>query len=206
MARMNDFINRLKEEALKNDEDVIYSQPIIDTRVIPPDEISIKKLDVQSIKVLPPKEEEKKGKPAFKIKPKIEKSIEPPPLEDIPIREDIIIDKKPVIESKPVIEPIVEPKTESTTVPKIEDRQKVESTEKSIEKIEYLFEHSETDISQKEIWIETYLKAQSSKKDNPIVRAVKRGNFAIRNGKVEILPDYDVYGKSSNDILKDKWL
>lgn len=171
MARMNDFINRLREEALKEEtSDVIYSQPVINTRVIPPDEVTIKQLDIPSIRVIPPQEEERKTKPKFSLKPK-----------QVEIKEEI---NEPI---KEVVEKPIEVKKEPD--------------------IEYLFNRSETDISKKEIWVETYLKAQKSVKTNSIAKALKSGRFTItKDSKIEILPEYDIYKKSSSDILNDRWI
>lgn len=177
MARMNDFINRLREEALKEEtSDVIYSQPVINTRVIPPDEVTIKQLDIPSIRVIPPQEEERKTKPKFSLKPK-----------QVEIKEEII--EEPIKENEPikVVEKPIEIKKEPD--------------------IEYLFNRSETDISKKEIWVETYLKAQKSVKTNSIAKALKSGRFTItKDSKIEILPEYDIYKKSSSDILNDRWI
>lgn len=72
---------------------------------------------------------------------------------------------------------------------------------------EKLFVHSETEEKNKKIWFDVYNKAQSSKKDNRVANALKAGQFMIINdGQIFLLSKYDVFGKSSNDIINDTWL
>lgn len=71
---------------------------------------------------------------------------------------------------------------------------------------EALFINTGTEISKKNIWLEYYHKAKSSRKSNPIVARMKLGRFTITpDNKVLLLPDYDIVGKDPDDVLKDKW-
>lgn len=75
------------------------------------------------------------------------------------------------------------------------------------EKVNYLFEQSETPKEKREIWIDYYYKAQKSRKINPISQKMKQGRFTITmDDQVVIMPDMNVYGMTSDEILHKKWL
>ncbi len=72
--------------------------------------------------------------------------------------------------------------------------------------IDNLFKISETKKEYKDVWINVYKEAKESKKSNYIVDKCKRGRFIIIDGKPVILPELDIYGKSSKDIMNIHWI
>lgn len=69
-----------------------------------------------------------------------------------------------------------------------------------------IFNSTGTEYSKKDIWIDYFNKAKSSRKSNPIVERMKIGRFTITpDNKVLLLPDYDIVGKDPDDVLRDKW-
>lgn len=72
--------------------------------------------------------------------------------------------------------------------------------------IDYLFEHSESDISVKDEWIDMYKSAKASSKNNIIVNKMRKGRFMIdKEKKVILLPDDDMYNMSSKEMLNRKY-
>lgn len=71
---------------------------------------------------------------------------------------------------------------------------------------EKLFEESETPLVFKEKWFALYEKALSSGKQTMTNQKVKNGKFRLNEtGALEILPDFETKGKSSNDLLHEVW-
>lgn len=72
--------------------------------------------------------------------------------------------------------------------------------------IDEFFIKSETELKFKDKWIEIYNKAINSEKNTITVDKIKRGKFRINEqGKIEILPDHETYGKTSKILLKENW-
>lgn len=68
------------------------------------------------------------------------------------------------------------------------------------------FIRSETDPKYKQIWIGYLQKAYGSDLHTMTNEKIRNGRFRIdTTGHLEILPDHDTYGKSSNALLTDKW-
>lgn len=73
--------------------------------------------------------------------------------------------------------------------------------------IEKLFLQSDTPLSKKQIWIESYKGANQSKKNTELVDKVRRGRFTIdENNKIILLSEYVTADKSIQSILNDQWL
>ena len=73
--------------------------------------------------------------------------------------------------------------------------------------LEMLFIKSETPLQYKDKWYELYQKALDSNKNTITNQKVKNGKFRLdETGKLEILPDHETYGKTSNQLMKEKWL
>lgn len=71
---------------------------------------------------------------------------------------------------------------------------------------EKLFEESETPLIFREKWFALYEKALSSGKQTMTNQKVKNGKFRLNEvGALEILPDFETKGKSSNDLLHEVW-
>lgn len=88
----------------------------------------------------------------------------------------------------------------------LEEKKLHKKEEDTKESLEELFLRSETDPHLKNQWMELYQKALNSDKDTWTNRKVRKGKFRITNeGKMEILPDFDTFGKSSSEILKENW-
>lgn len=129
--------------------------------------------------------------------PKIEEQIK----ESIQKQEEAV--EIPVKKVEPKPQPKPEPKPEVKPQPK--EKSIEEMTE--AEKVNYLFKRSETPAEKRDVWLDYYYKAQKSRKDNPISKRMKQGKFTVTlDDQVIIMPDMDIYGMSSNDILHQKWL
>lgn len=102
-------------------------------------------------------------------------------------------------------------KKEEEAIRKAQERAKAkkEAEEKDItkNKAEELFLKSETDLKYKDKWMITYEKALSTpeKKRNYVINKCIRGRFTIKDDKIELLPELDIFGKSSADLLKMDW-
>lgn len=118
---------------------------------------------------------------------------------------------------QPQVQPIQQTVQPTQTVQQVQQVQNVEPIEEQpqvqqpIEKtkeeiLNELFISSGTEDSKKNLWIEYYNRAKTSRKQNIIVERMKIGKFTITpDNKVLILPDYDVVRKDPDDILKDHW-
>ena len=183
---LQDFIRKLKEQ---DDSDVIYSKPPEQTiKIIPPTKpVDTIELPSESTKIIPPVIIEDTEKPkTIKFKIKVANSSEQRIIESPIVKPQEIIkpQPKPKVQT-PVKSQVIQPKND----------------------IEILFERSGTDISKKELWFDYYEKAKTSRKQNSIVERIRAGKFAITyDNQVLMLPDYDLYQKSVNEILQDKWL
>lgn len=68
-----------------------------------------------------------------------------------------------------------------------------------------LMQQAETHHHEK--WLETYEKAQRSRKDNEQARKLKTGRFRYnKDGELEFLPDVRIDDKSADDLLEVKWI
>lgn len=73
-------------------------------------------------------------------------------------------------------------------------------------KLEEMFTKSGTDEKFKEKWFELYQKSVESNKNTMTNRKIRNGKFRFDDaGKLEILPDFDTYGKSSKQLLQEQW-
>lgn len=93
---------------------------------------------------------------------------------------------------------------------KIEKQKNNDSQEKEIENekniIDELFIKTGTNLDLKENWIKIYKKALDSNKNNDINKKVREGKFRItKDGNIEILPEFETYGKSSKCLLNEHW-
>ena len=185
------------QQLQEQDSDVIYSkQPEENIKIIPP---SSKPKKQEGIKVMPPVAEVEEEKPKT-IKFKLAKKEQPveqevkrkPPTVVIPKKkEDTVVKNKQQNYQKPV------KNVQSTT----------NRTVSSEDLAEKLFKMSETHPSLKSKWLDVYNTALESKKDNYAMKKIRQGQFMLDDKGVWFFPDnYDVRGKSSNDILKDSWL
>lgn len=200
-----DFMQKLQEQ---DDSDVIYSEaPEQTIKVIPPEK--------PSMRIIPP-ESIIENKPPVKIKLKInqktlvayknstntqvenkpEPTLKPVSGQSVNISQPTIEQTTEEIKPKVAVQPETRPTVETTTV------------ESSLNDDETLFINSGTESSKKQIWMEYYNKAKTSRKKNIIVDKMKAGRFTITpDNKVLILPDYDVVNKDPDDILKSyDWL
>lgn len=192
MAGIQDFMRKLQEQ----DEDVIYSTPKEDAiEMIPPiNAISTVEVDIpHTVKVIPPEQEET-PRPVFRANFSMRSggnnivSESTSPLSDN--QENPV---KPKLNFKLNINAVA-------TRDKIADNI-VQSA------IEDLFNESGTPSTKKELWITKFNEAKSSKKKNYVVERMRLGKFLItENNEVLLLPDLDIQGKSSSEILREQWL
>jgi hypothetical protein len=106
-----------------------------------------------------------------------------------------------------IVQP-VQPVQQVQNVEPIEEQPQVQQpiAKTKEEILNELFISSGTEDSKKNLWIEYYNRAKTSRKQNIIVERMKIGKFTITpDNKVLILPDYDVVRKDPDDILKDHW-
>lgn len=76
----------------------------------------------------------------------------------------------------------------------------------SEQKLERMFIESETKIQFRDKWYEIYNKAVNSDKKTIINNKIRNGRFRIQDdGKLEILADFNTYGKSSKELLNMNW-
>lgn len=72
--------------------------------------------------------------------------------------------------------------------------------------LDQLFAESGTPYIFREKWMEIYKKAEKSGKTTLTNAKVKAGKFRLDEaGKMEILPDFNTYGKTSNQLLHENW-
>lgn len=191
---LQDFIQKLKEQ---EDNDVVYSKaPEPAINIIPPEHpanqsVQLKKPEAQkNIKIIPPESDFDEDKKPKTIKFKLN------------LNHQTVEKTVPTLE-KPVEKPVLKQQDK----PKVEPKPKLTKEEIEQAKAEEMFRKSGTAQSKRALWFEYYEKAKSSRKKNSVVERLKIGKFAITsNNEVLILPDYDVMGKSSTDILHDKWI
>lgn len=183
-----------------------------------PSEMLSQKIDTQQkpeqqseIKISsgPVKEPENKSikKPVIN-KPNI--SIKKPTIKKPVIARKPGITKKPIINQTPKQNVESKPPQTINVVEKVEEIQSnivQESEEEKAKRIaEELFVKSETPIEFKEQWMQIYNKGLSSTKNTMTSQKVKKGRFRLdSHGEIEILADFDTYGKSSKDLLKLNW-
>lgn len=174
---LQDFIKKLDE---REDSDVVYSkQPETVTKIIPPSNNKIVKVDIKdSTRVIAPS--------PITIKFTNFKTTKTNNIKSFNIKKT---------ENKKVEEPII--------------KESKKQTEEDI--VEKLFIESGTDINRKQMWIDNYNAALKSKKTDLTTNMIRKGKFMIytSNGKNELilLPEnYIIENKSSNSILKDKWI
>lgn len=198
---LKDFMQQLQEE----DNDVVYSTPPEESiQIIPPVSRDQKQENNNSIKVIPPKEDEPKVI-KFKLKEREPTTgvVYPKQNTQSPtITPNVVIPPKKENNKKEVVIPTT--KIEEKSVKKEVIKQKPVLSEE--DKIEEMFIRSETSIDKKEIWLEFYNKALKSNKHNLVTDKCKRGRFMINEeNKFVILSDYDTYDKDVNEILHDQW-
>lgn len=90
----------------------------------------------------------------------------------------------------------------------VEDKKDITeiSTNENKINLEKLFLESETDERFKEKWMSVYEKAINSNKKNSINAKVREGKFRIdKDGNIEIMPEFETYGKSSKLLLNQHW-
>ena len=164
----------------------------------------------QSSPIVPPKEESDTSKSkVIKLKINLKKDSNISTVDDTntePVQQPLNIQPQ-VQPKKEELKPNIQPKSDPIkpkVEPKVIEEKPIEKTQEMIE--EDLFNNTGTEYSKKELWLENYHKATSSRKSNPIVDRMKIGRFTITpDNKVLLLPDYDIVGKDPDDILKDKW-
>lgn len=197
-----DFMQQLQEQ-----DNLVYSEvPEPSIRVIPPEK--------SCTKIIPP--ESIAAKPPTTIKLKIKQKavpIEP----DVDNKNDVqVVQPEPILKKPPNSSTV---QVQQNTVPEIQNtkesshtqqvpqiQQPVQQTVNKKPSDEELFINSGTESSKRNIWLEYYQKAKSSRKVNPIVERMRIGRFTITpDNKVLLLPDYDIVGKDPDAVLKDKW-
>lgn len=94
---------------------------------------------------------------------------------------------------------------------KVEEKEKEKPQEKPKEKLKVnpaleLFNKSGTEEKFKNKWLETYEKAKSSRKTNSVAQSLKAGNFFITDQGTFIKPSYNTHNKTSDDMLKERWV
>ena len=88
-------------------------------------------------------------------------------------------------------------------------QQKQEKQEKDKPKVNpalELFKKSGTEEKFKNKWLETYEKAKRSRKTNSVAQSLKAGNFFITDQGTFIKPSYNTQNKTSDDMLKERWV
>lgn len=220
---LKDFMQQLQEQ----DNDVIYSKPPEESiQIIPPSKVD-KARNIDTIRVIPPKEEAPK---VIKFKLNLntqeqnssmdmnQKEADPVPLtRKTP---EVIIPNKRQVQEQPR-SPVREPsrseqvsrsisssptRSQSQNERPVRQEPIVNQSPPPIDKGEELFIRSETPLSKKEIWFEYYNKALKSNKTNFVTDKCRRGRFMINEeNKFIVLSDYDTYDKDANEILRDSW-
>lgn len=76
------------------------------------------------------------------------------------------------------------------------------------ETIDRLFKASETPNEHRDKWIDAYVKANKSPKNNAMSRKVREGRFRFKekDGLLEILPEFSSYKMDDREILRGNWL
>ncbi|MGM0197314.1 hypothetical protein [Enterococcus sp. AZ180] len=76
------------------------------------------------------------------------------------------------------------------------------------ETIDRLFKASETPPEHRDKWIDAYVKANKSPKNNAMSRKVREGRFRFKekDGLLEILPEFSSYKMNDREILRGNWL
>lgn len=213
---LKDFMQQLQEQ----DNDVIYSKPPEESiQIIPPSKVD-KARNIDTIKVIPPKEEAPKVI-KFKLNLNTEEQNTPKVVNQstgdstpltrktpeviIPNRKNTQEQPKRAEQPKPVSQSVQQTPVERP-VNRQETAVKQAPSPPPMDKGEELFRRSETPLSKKEIWFEYYNKALKSNKTNFITDKCRRGRFMIdEENKFIVLSDYDTYDKDANEILRDSW-
>lgn len=185
-----DFMQQLQEQ----DSNIVYSEePEQSIKIIPPERSSV------GIKIIPPEEIMTTQQP-MKIKIKLKK-----PMQQQAQQVQNVVSNTTTVNNtvqKPTVETIQKP----PPIQQVVEHKKVEESKPKELTEDELFIKSGTESSKKQIWLEYYQKAKTSRKQNVIVDKMKIGRFTITpDNKVLILPDYDVVNKDPDDILKDHW-
>lgn len=101
-----------------------------------------------------------------------------------------------------VVKPVETPKKRGPK-PKVEIKPGTAYDEALIER---LFLESETDTKFHDAWVDLYKKALSSDKQTMTNAKIRKGRFRFdETGKLEILPDFSTYGKTSKDLMNQIW-
>ena len=192
---LENFLKKLTEV---DESEVIHSPSIKETfTIIPPEDSPVEVEVALSNNNIPPTEKPKPKIPFRLNYAPIEQPIQQPTPK--PIQQPVI--QQPIVQTPPVIQNT--PKITEVQQPVKPQEEKV--TEEAL--AEELFKRSGTSLSKKSVWVDYYEKGKSSRKQNSVAMAVKQGRFAITDDNtILILPEYDWYGKSTADILHDKWL
>lgn len=207
---LKDFMNKLQQQ---DDSDVVYSKPPEDTiHVIPPNQTA-KTIEVTkpSIKIIPP--DSPKPEPVLKFKLNIKpKEPQTETLSKPQLATGAQQTKPTQVLSRPPQSTSETPKQtpqaqQTVEKPAAQSAEKLTKEEADAQRVEMLFKASGTAINKRVAWYEYYERAKTSRKKNSVVDAIKEGRFAITmDNKVLILPHYDFKAKTTNDILKDKWI
>lgn len=221
-----DFIQALQEQ------DVVYSEPAKSSiRVIPPENAqqTIRVLPPETSNDVP---DHSHVSPTNNIennsasKPKIKIKIRQKPADaqmhqsvssksETELKNDNTVNVQPVVEKPPIVQEIPDQPIVSDPVPTKSVTNLTKPEEPEIPKVDVnpseptdddIFNSTGTEYSKKEIWMQYFQKAKSSRKSNVIVERMKAGRFTITpDNKILLLPDYDIVGKDPDDVLKDKW-
>jgi hypothetical protein len=200
MSNLNNFLSGFAEEDQKKKE--VFKE-------------SEKPKEVPQEPIQEVKQEEVKPKVVERKKPTIKIHIsakKPEPRID-PL-ENIEEPQKP--QPKPVeSEKHVQTKPVSETLPRQESKPAVnERPTESIQKpeedkaadVEKLFKSSETNEEYRELWMSIYNKALNKTSNGNISKKILNGRFRInKDGKLEILPNFPTFGKTSNQLMQEKW-
>ena len=115
--------------------------------------------------------------------------------------------KKPTIKIKRIkIVRKAEKEPEQDQIPNIVKNVDSDNNDNCQINLEEMFTKSDTDEKFKEKWFELYQKSIESNKNTMTNRKIRNGKFRFDDaGKLEILPDFDTYGKSSKQLLQEQW-
>ena len=213
---LRDFMQQLQEE----DEQVVYSKPAEEhIQIIPPIKAD-NKINTESIKILPPKEDVPQVV-RFKLKSPIEAKVEINSSINANKLNVTIPPKKDIAESVKLNRPIIKDETKLESYKNNVTPQKESLSEDNIEQ---LFLQSETSECKRDRWMFYYKKAQESKKSTAVVQKMKKGRFRVKDDAeivlepkddegvlklppdVDLLPDFITYKKTVGQILQQKWL
>ncbi len=137
------------------------------------------------------------------------KQVETKQVETKKVEVKKVEDTKQVKEKEPQV--VVQPPKELSGFSFSFNKYAQELADKEKQRIaDELFIQSDTREQFRELWMDYYFLALDSTKNNAISNSMKLGKFRIisedKNKGIVLLPKYDYYNKSVNEILKDKWL